>query len=133
MRKLAMAMAVVGGLALAAYRAEAVPASKAPDKVNLDECKAKKSGVEFPHKKHMDELKVACDKCHHTDKGLKAGAATDVKKCVDCHKTPEKKETPVCTEMSPKKNPYHIVCVACHQEQNKAGKKAPAKCAECHK
>jgi hypothetical protein len=130
MRKLAVAMMVVGSLGLWANKAAAA-AAKPPDTVSIGECKAKKAAVEFPHKIHVEQNKIDCVTCHHTNKDLKAGANQEVKKCSDCHLKPEKAETPTCTEMSPKKNPFHIKCLGCHQE--KKDPKAPTKCADCHK
>jgi hypothetical protein len=117
---------VLAGLLIAAV-ALAAAAKDAPEKAMIDACKAKKSGVEFPHKAHVDKG-LACDKCHHTQKGLKAGATDEVKKCSSCHLDPKDKALS-CKEMSPAKNPYHKLCIDCH----KAEKKGPAKCAECHK
>lgn len=121
------------GLAFAALAisvmAYAGSAKDAPKNVSLDACKAKKPAVAFDHAKHASTLKLACDKCHHTQKGLKEGAADEVKKCAACHLKPEKPTTPACTEMSPSKNPFHIACIKCHKTE----KKGPTKCAECHK
>lgn len=110
----------------------AMPASKAPDKVTIDDCVAKKSAVAFPHGEHAKS--IACDTCHHTQKGLKAGEATEVQTCGSCHTTPEKAETLKCSEMSAAKNPFHVSCVNCHKEElaKKADTKAPTKCDQCH-
>jgi len=112
-------------LAVVAFAAKA---KDAPESATIDACKKKKAAVVFPHKKHVD-AKLECAKCHHTQKDLKAGADVEVKKCSSCHLTPEKPETPKCTETSSKKNPFHISCTGCHKEQ----KKGPTKCKECHK
>ncbi|MBI5610484.1 MAG: cytochrome c3 family protein [Deltaproteobacteria bacterium] len=105
-------------------------AKNAPDKVSLKECQATKPPVAFAHKEHIAENKLACDTCHHTQKGLKAGSDTPVKKCASCHLNPTDK-APSCKEKSAAKNPYHIRCIGCHKE--KGDEKAPTKCAGCHK
>ena len=63
-----------------------------------------------------------------------AEKAAEVKPCETCHNTPEKAETPKCSEMSLTKNPYHIACINCHKEELKknAEAKAPTKCTDCH-
>lgn len=110
--------------------APGVKAKNAPDKILLDDCRDKKGAVPFAHKEHVNENKIACDTCHHTQKGLKAGSDTVVKKCVACHLNPTDK-APSCKEKSTSKNPYHLRCLGCHKE--KADPKAPTKCADCHK
>jgi hypothetical protein len=131
MRKLLVSLGVAC-LVLAASALLAVPASKAPDKVTLDDCVAKKVAVQFPHGQHAKALE--CKTCHHTQADLKAGDATEVKTCGECHVTPEKAETPKCSEMGTKTNPFHIACVGCHKEElaKKADTKAPTKCDQCH-
>jgi hypothetical protein len=125
-----IAVAVLG-LSTAAF---AEKGKNAPEKVSIAECKAKQPAVAFEHKKHFDERKIECAKCHHTQKDLKAGADVEVKKCASCHAKPEKAETPTCTDMSEKKNAYHIDCIGCHKDEVKkaATSKAPVKCKECH-
>ncbi|MNC87693.1 Cytochrome c3, 13 kDa [compost metagenome] len=110
----------------------AAPASQSPDKVTIDDCVAKKAAVAFPHGEHAKT--IACATCHHTQQELKAGAAVEVQTCGSCHTTPEKAETPKCSEMSMAKNPFHDGCVNCHKEEVKkdAASKAPTKCDQCH-
>lgn len=131
MRKLLVSLGVAC-LVLAAPALLAVPASKAPEKITINDCASKKSPVEFPHGAHNKVLE--CKTCHHTQDDLKAGSAVEVKKCADCHVTPEKAETPKCSEMSSKLNPFHILCVGCHKQEleKKADTKAPTKCDQCH-
>ena len=119
-------LGILAGLLLAAV-AFAAPANKAPEKLTIDGCKVKKSATEFPHKLHVD-AKISCEKCHHTQKGLKAADTTEVKKCSACHLKPEKEGTLKCDVASTKKNAYHVNCITCH----KADKKGPTKCKECH-
>ena len=132
MRKLFAPIAVVALAVFAGAALMATPATKAPDKVSLDDCVAKKTAVAFPHGEHAKAH--ACETCHHTQKGLKAGDATEVATCGTCHVTPEKAETPKCAEMSSTKNPFHMLCVNCHKEElaKKADTKAPTKCEQCH-
>jgi len=107
-----------------------VKAKNAPDKMVLNDCKDKKAGVPFAHKEHFTENKIACDTCHHTQKGLKAGSDTAVKKCAVCHLNPTDK-APSCQDKSTSKNPFHVRCIGCHKD--KGDPKAPTKCTECHK
>ena len=108
--------------------------------------------VEFTHKKHIEEYKVACGECHHDDKGkalndLKMG--DDVKNCIECHKTPGqmpgllKKEMKANkaskTEIAAKEMEYHAEaihenCISCHKSYNKKNKTkaAPQSCSKCH-
>lgn len=103
----------------------------APEKATIDDCVAKKAAVEFPHKAHVDR-DIACATCHHNSPDLKAGG--EAQACGACHVTPEKAETPKCSEMSTTKNPFHLTCVKCHKEElaKKADTKAPTKCDQCH-
>lgn len=129
MRKLAITLATVSLLVGLSYAtALAVKAKAAPESATIDDCKAKQAAVVFPHKKHIDS-KIACDKCHHTQKGLTATSNDEVPTCNSCHVKPEKAGTPMCSEMSMKKNPFHIACVSCH----KAQAKGPTGCKDCHK
>jgi hypothetical protein len=124
--------ALAGLLVFAGTALVAVTASQAPEKVTIDDCVAKRAAVAFPHGEHGKT--IACDTCHHTQKGLEAGAATEVKTCGSCHVTPEKPQTPNCSEMGTTKNPFHLACINCHKETlaKDATRKAPTKCDECH-
>lgn len=104
----------------------AATAKEAPEAITLDDCMDKKAAVEFPHKVHYEAFE--CTTCHHTQEGLTADSDMEVETCGSCHASPEAAETPACSEMSMKKNPFHINCVGCHKEQA-AG---PTKCDECH-
>ena len=103
-------------------------AGEPPESTTIDDCVDKKAAVEFPHAAHYEVTE--CTTCHHTDEGLTADSVggMDVQVCGACHTTPEEATTPECSQMSLKKNPFHITCVGCHKE-NEAG---PAKCDECH-
>ena len=78
--------------------------------------------VKFAHKKHVDTLKVACEKCHHELKGKKPGEVP--KGCGTCHKAAAEGKTPSA------KDAFHKDCQECHK-QDKA-KKAPTTCTKCH-
>ena len=114
-----MAAMVFAGVAMA---------GEMPETLTIDDCSAKKSAVEFPHAAHLEVTE--CTTCHHTAEGLTAETAgsMEVKSCASCHLEPAEETTPGCSEMSLKKNPFHINCVGCHKEQA-AG---PTKCDECH-
>ena len=114
------------GLGIVALLIAVAPiAAETPDATTIDDCVSKKSAVDFPHAAHFEVTE--CTTCHHTDEGLTADSG-EAQPCGECHTSPEAAETPACSQMSLKKNPYHINCVGCHKEQE-AG---PAKCDECH-
>jgi len=104
----------------------AATAKEAPESATIDDCVNKKAAVEFPHALHFETIE--CTTCHHNQEGLTADSDMEVEVCGSCHTTPEVAETPGCSEMSMKKNPYHLNCVACHKE----GEAGPTKCDECH-
>ena len=65
-------------------------AADAPENITLKSAlwpTPTKTPVEFSHKKHSEEYKVACDQCHHVYQDgkntWKQGDA--VKKCDECH------------------------------------------------
>lgn len=58
-----------------------------PVQVLLDDCgTGRNAPVVLRHRVHVRDHKVACDKCHHTQKGLRSGTA--VKPCQGCHGNP---------------------------------------------
>lgn len=132
MRKFLAPLGIVCLVVLGTAALFATPANQAPEKSTIDDCVAKKSAVEFPHQAHAEKL--ACKTCHHTQADLTAESTVAVESCGSCHNTPEKAETPVCSQMSTTKNPFHITCVGCHKEEvaKKADSKAPTKCDQCH-
>jgi hypothetical protein len=135
MKKLNLSAVVVlvfAGL-FAASAALAVKAKDAPDKITIDQCKAKKPVVIFDHKKHFTENKIECVTCHHEQKDLKAGADVEVQKCATCHLKELKEKAQSCQEMSPTKNPFHVRCLGCHKEKKDNDPKPPTKCDDCHK
>ena len=106
----------------------AATAKEAPEIATLDQCMKKQPAVTFTHKAHTELTE--CTTCHHTQEGLTADSDMEVTRCVDCHLEPAEASTPACTELSLKKNPYHVVCVSCHKESAKDT--APTKCKGCH-
>jgi len=103
-------------------------AKDSPETITIDACADKQAPVEFPHKSHQELTE--CSTCHHTQEGLKADSATVVEPCRACHVEPEAATTPVCSQMSTKKNPFHLTCITCHKESGKEN--APTKCVDCH-
>ena len=82
------------------------PAAKFPaKKLNADGTK-KKNPVTFNHKAHGEKL--GCQKCHHTEADLKAGA-TAAKACFDCHGPEAKDKQPDTYDMIHKAG-----CIGCH-------------------
>jgi len=117
------------GLGVAAMLlAVVVIAAEPPESATIDDCVEKRAAVEFPHAAHFEVTE--CSACHHTQEDLTADSVggMEVETCGTCHTTPEEATTPECSQMSLKKNPFHINCVSCHKEQA-AG---PTKCDECH-
>jgi hypothetical protein len=128
MRNSIVAVAILIAAVIFAMPALAATAKEAPTDAVLDQCAAKKAGVNFPHGAHLELTE--CTTCHHTNEGLTADSDQEVAPCVSCHKEPEAAETPDCAQMSMSKNPYHITCVTCHKESG--SENAPTKCDGCH-
>ncbi len=97
----------------------ALAQQKAKDTYDLDNSYGQ---VKFNHKKHVETLKLGCEKCHHELKGKKPGEVP--KGCVACHKAAAEGKTLSVKDAS------HKVCQECHK-QDKA-KKAPTTCTKCH-
>ncbi len=110
----------------------AATGKEAPEKTTIDDCVGKRAAVVFPHAAHAKSHE--CKTCHHTQEKLTAESTEVVEPCGKCHVKPEKAETPVCSEMSAAKNPFHMSCVKCHKEElaKKPDTKAPTKCDQCH-
>ncbi len=98
-----------------------------------------KSAVHLTHKKHAEDYKIACDKCHHVFKdGKNVWKQGDpVQKCEACHNEPtiegEKKLPPDQQKLN-LKIAFHDNCQGCHKEEkkNKPDTKAPITCTGCH-
>lgn len=87
-------------------------------------------GVKFDHSKHAT---VKCDVCHHAAKAEKAPKAAQ-EACTDCHT--KVATAPMKTKLQAAfHNPTATagICIDCHKAEAAKGKKAPTKCAECHK
>lgn len=90
--------------------------------------------VTLSHQAHTKEYGAKCGACHHAAKPEKAPRA-EHERCADCHTrvaTPPMKTKAQAAFHDPmaKKG----VCIGCHTEAAaKGGKKAPAKCGDCHK
>jgi hypothetical protein len=128
----ALMLSLSGALALAiAAPTLTAQAPKPPATVILKG--APIGGVLLDHAAHANTHKVACTTCHHPSLKEKP-AKSEYQKCSDCH-------TKVAT--APMKTNYRGafhdapaksgLCVTCHMEESKKGKKAPIKCNECHK
>lgn len=90
-------------------------------------------GVKLEHAKHVKEYGAKCADCHHASKPEKPMKA-EQQKCTDCHT--KTAEAPMKTKLQ---GAFHDpmakagTCVNCHTKAAAAGKKPPAKCADCHK
>jgi hypothetical protein len=103
-------------------------APKPPTSVVLP---APNGAVTFDHAAHVKVGK--CAECHHASKAQKP-SKSGFEKCGDCHT--KTATPPVTTKLQAAfHNPTATAgtCINCHKTQNAAGKKAPAKCADCHK
>jgi hypothetical protein len=98
-----------------------------------------KAPVEFTHKKHAEDYKIACTDCHHVFKdGQNVWKQGDpVQKCEECHNEPTiqgEKKLPEAQQKLNLKLAYHDNCVGCHQKlkKDKPDTKAPVTCIGCH-
>ena len=64
---------------------------------------AKNGNVTFPHKKHQEDLKIACAECHGDKPGKMEGFGKD-------------KAHALCKECHAKKNPDAAKCGFCHKK-----------------
>lgn len=133
----ALAAVFVFSAALLAFAAQ-----QAPESITLKPslwANLTKAPVVFSHKKHAEDYKIACDKCHHVFKdGKNVWKEGDhVDKCDKCHTEPtiqgEKKLSPDQQKLN-LKLAFHNNCVGCHQKlkKEKPDTKAPVTCAQCH-
>ena len=106
-------------LAIGAALFGTVATADSHEVIVIDKAQAKKPAVTFPHKAHQD--RTDCVVCHHTAKG-----ADDSVSCFECHG--QNPDIPDPSQMSAKKNPFHIKCIGCHKEEAKG----PTKCKQCH-
>ena len=90
-------------------------------------------GVKFDHAAHSKRANEKCEVCHHPSKPEKPMAVKQ-QKCQDCHT-----KTATAPMKTGARAAFHDpmakkgTCVDCHLTEGKAGKKVPAKCADCHK
>ncbi len=118
MKKSLVIVGVMVGFLLSILMASGVFAAK--DVVEFNPSYGK---VTFTHKKHSENYKIDCLKCHHT---WKKGETTG-KFCRDCHK--EKAEGKTLSV----KDAFHNDCKKCHDDAKKANKPAgPTGCTQCH-
>ncbi len=120
----------------------AVKAGDAPDVITIKSSiyeHPRKSPVEFTHKKHAEDYKIACAECHHVYKdGKNVWKEGDpVQKCEECHNDPTTKGLKKLPPEQQKKNlelAFHNNCVGCHKKLKKENKetKAPTTCKQCH-
>ena len=94
------------------------------DKVTIDDKypNKMKGSVTFNHKVHSSS--IACTKCHHT---WKKEASKTPQQCADCHKAADTTDKGL-------KKAFHKLCIDCHKDLEKQGKKAgpTTKCSDCH-
>jgi len=90
-------------------------------------------GVKFDHAAHAKAATDKCEACHHASKPEKPEKVAQ-QRCQDCHT--QKATAPMKTatkfafhDASAKKG----TCIDCHMQKPAVDKKAPLKCAECHK
>jgi len=90
--------------------------------------------VTLSHKAHTTTYGAKCTSCHHASKPEKAMKGAQ-EKCSDCHT--KVAAAPMKTKLQ---SAFHDpmakkgTCIDCHQQAiAKGNKKAPAKCADCHK
>lgn len=109
--------------------AQAQAPSKAPATIILKG--APSGGVKFTHAAH--EKLTKCETCHHASKPEMPNK-TPQQACTDCHT--KTVAAPMKTNV---RAAFHDpmakkgTCIDCHMKESAAGKKAPTKCAECHK
>lgn len=117
--------------AVAAPQVSGQAKAKEPDTVILKG--SPMGGVKFDHKVHTKNAAGKCETCHHASKTEMPAKAPN-QKCQDCHtkavKPPMKTNTQAAFHAPMAKGG---TCITCHLTENKAGKKAPTKCNECHK
>ncbi len=89
-------------------------------------------GVKFDHPAHVKLAADKCETCHHASKPQKP-LKTAHEGCMTCHT-----KTVAAPMKTTSKLAFHDtlakkgVCIDCHVKEA-AGKKAPVKCADCHK
>ncbi len=117
-------------------------AADAPDVITMNSTlwpSHTKGNVQFTHKKHAEDYKIACADCHHKYEGGKNvwKQGDPVQKCQECHNEPtiegEKKLPPEQQKLN-LKLAMHGNCQECHKKlkaQNPQSN-APTTCVQCH-
>ena len=88
--------------------------------------------VKFSHTAHR-RVAGKCEVCHHPSKPEKP-LKSPQEACTDCHTKPPTPSVKVGLESA-----FHNssatagLCITCHKTENKQGRAAPVKCADCHK
>jgi sRNA-binding protein len=132
MRRLTYVLAVVTAFAVAGMIGTTLYAqAKPPATVVLKG--SPMGGVKLEHAKHAAAYGAKCTDCHNAAKPEKKPTAPQ-EKCSDCHT-----KTATAPMKTKYQNAFHDAmakagtCVGCHTKAIAAGKKAPSKCADCHK
>lgn len=137
---------IAAGVALSALfmltAAFVVIAADAPETIVLESAlwpEPTKGLVEFSHKKHQTDYKLACTECHHKyENGTNVWKEGDpVQKCEACHTEATikgEKRLPDDQKKLNLKLAFHNNCVDCHKAFKKEHKdsKAPTTCGKCH-
>lgn len=103
-----------------------------PDTVILKQAPVM-GGVKLLHKLHVERAANKCETCHHASKPQKANTSPQ-QACRECHT--KTAAAPMKTKLQAAfHNPTAQAgsCITCHKTENAKGKKAPVKCADCHK
>jgi hypothetical protein len=125
-----------------AFVVGAADVNKGPDTITLKSTLYQthtKTPVEFSHKKHAEDYKIACQDCHHVIKDGKNvwNPGDPVQKCQECHNEPTvqgEKKLPKDQQKLNLKLAFHDNCIGCHKKVKKENKQttAPVTCAGCH-
>jgi hypothetical protein len=127
-KNLVLMLGVLAFVAVSVVRAQGKP-----EPTTIIMTGAPTGGVKFEHKLHSKDRGIKCETCHHAAKPEKAPASAN-QACRDCHT-----KAPAAPMKTKTQAAFHNpmaktgVCIDCHAKEVKAGKKAPLKCAECHK
>jgi hypothetical protein len=130
--KIARVMVVLlGVLFLAGTTLAYAQAPKPPGVVVMKD--APNGAVTFDHPAHVKAANNKCETCHHASKPDKPAKAAQ-EACRSCHT-----KDAVAPMKTKRQAAFHNpmaktgICVECHAKAVAEGKKAPAKCTDCHK
>lgn len=137
-----LAAAIVIGVFVAVGALVSAEQQTAPDVIVIKPSiyqKLTKAPVELSHKKHAEDYKIACDKCHHVYKdGQNVWKQGDpVQKCEACHTdatVENEKNLPPEQQKLNLKLAFHNNCIGCHRDLKKDNPQttAPTACKGCH-